>query len=78
MRCAVVVDEGQRGDGAARYPLRDRASRGGVAQAPVAMPGDVVWVGRPFTETISELPSGARTTRRLREAIGVAVGESHG
>jgi transposase len=30
-----------------------------------------------FTETISELPSRARTTRRLREAIGVAVGEAN-
>jgi hypothetical protein len=30
-----------------------------------------------FTETIPELPSGARTTRRLRAAIGVAIGDAN-
>ena len=30
-----------------------------------------------FTETIGEVPSGARTTRRLREAIAVAVGDAN-
>ncbi|WP_166665764.1 transposase family protein [Kribbella caucasensis] len=30
-----------------------------------------------FTETIGELPSGARTTRRLREAIAMAVGDAN-
>jgi len=32
---------------------------------------------RSFTETIGELPAGARTTRRLRSAIAAAVGDAN-
>jgi transposase len=32
---------------------------------------------RSFTETIGELPAGARTTRRLRGAIAAAIGETN-
>jgi transposase len=38
---------------------------------------EVLCERQSFTETIGELPSGARTTRRLREAIGVAVGDAN-
>jgi transposase len=32
---------------------------------------------RSFTETIGEVPAGARTTRRLRAAIGTAIGDAN-
>jgi transposase len=32
---------------------------------------------RSFTETVGELPAGARTTRRLRSAIGLAIGDAN-
>jgi len=38
---------------------------------------EVLCERQSFTETIGEVASGARTTRRLREAIGVAVGDAN-
>lgn len=39
--------------------------------------GEVLCPRGSFTETIPELPAGARTTRRLREAIAAAVGDAN-
>ena len=71
----VHVGEGPGGHLPARHRLRAGPDCVALEQNPLALRED--YCGRSsFTEAIAQLPARARTTRRLRTAIGAGIGDA--